>query len=226
MIRLQKSEALGRKIRQDDVAELGTPTWELAREAVLTGKVDETLMFIDYGCWEVKTSHDSMCSFVDDALTHLAGNFGEGEVYKVVRKRYEPVIKRWLADTPGVEESLQRGVEFQRGHGGTSTVTEEADRYVVRCDPCGSGGQLRRTKDVGLIKKAYPWTWGKSGIHHYCAHCCIMWEILPTELQGYPLKIIMMGDKPGDPCIHYYYKRPELIPEEYFSRIRMTKTIK
>jgi len=226
MIRLEKSQVLGRIIRQDDATELGIPTWELVREAVRAGNIDEALKFIDYGYREVKMMHDSMCSFVDDAFTYLANNFGEEEVYKVVRKRYEPVISRWLSDTPGVEESLQRGIEFQRGHGGTSTVTEEADRYVVRCDPCGSGGQLRRTKEVGTVKKAYPWTWGKSGIPIYCVHCPVMWEILPTEIRGYPIRINLCGDKPGEPCIHYYYKKPELIPEEYFTRIGKTKTIK
>jgi len=140
MIRLEKSQALGRIIRQDDATELAIPTWTLVREAVRAGNIDEALKFIDYGCWEDKTLHDSMVSFLDDALTHLV-NFGEEEIYKVFRSRYYPVASRWLADTPGVEESLQRGIEYQRGHGGNTTVTEEADRYVVRCDPCGTGGQ-------------------------------------------------------------------------------------
>jgi len=225
MVRLEKSKALGRLIRQDDAAELGISTWKLVREAIQAGKVDEALKYLNYGCSEVKMLHDSMISFVDDAFTHLAG-FGEEEIYEVVKKRYYPVVRRWLSETPGLEESLQRAVEFQRGHGGSLTVTEEADRYVVRCDPCGSGGQLRRTKDVGTLGKTYPWAWGKSGIPYYCAHCAVLWEILPIELRGYPIRISELGDKPEDPCIHYYYKKPELIPEEYFIRVGMAKTIK
>ncbi len=225
MVRLQKSQALGRIIRQDDASELVAPTWTLVREAVRTGKIDEALKLIDYGCFEDKMMHDSMCSFVDDTLTYLAG-FGEEKVYEVVSKRYAPMARRWLSDTPGVEESLQRGIEYQRGHGGNATITEESDRYVVRCDPCGSGGQLRRSKNVGTLKKAYPWTWGRSSVPYYCVHCAVLWEIVPVELRGYPIRISIMGNKPEDPCIHYYYKKPELIPEEYFSRIGKTKTIK
>jgi hypothetical protein len=52
------------------------------------------------------------------------------------------------------------------------------------------------------------------------------WEIIPTELRGYPLKLLMVPEKLGDPCYHYLYKRPELIPEEYFSRIGKKKTIR
>jgi hypothetical protein len=218
MIKLEKSKALGRIIRQDDPEELVTSTWTLVRDAIRAGKVDEALTYLDYGYSEAKMMHDSMCSFVDDILTQLA-LFDEEEIYKVLRKRYEPVIRRWLADTPGVKESLERAIEFQRGHGGHSTIVEEPDKYVIRCDPCGSGGQLRRTKDGGKTKKAYPWTWGKSGIPYYCIHCCVMWEILPIELRGYPIRINLIGDKPSDPCIHLYYKKPELIPKEYFTRI-------
>jgi hypothetical protein len=222
MIRLKKSKALGRKIRQDDAKELVIPTWTLIRRAIRAGKAGEALTFLDYACWETKTQHDSLCSFVDGVLTHLA-SLNEEEIYKVLRKRYEPVIRRWLSDTPGVKESLERGTEYQRSHGGNFTLTEEPDRYVLRCDPCGSGGQLRRTKDVGKMKKGYSWTWGKSGIPYYCVHCCVMWEILPVELRGYPLRITLIGEKPEDPCVHLYYKKPELIPEEYFTRIGKKK---
>jgi len=225
MVRLENSQALGRIIRQDDATELGIPTWTLVREAIQAGRIDEALKFLDYGCREAKTVHDSMVSFVDDAITHLA-RFGGEEIYKLFRKRYYPMVSRWLSDTPSVEESLQRSIETQRGHGGNCTVTEESERYVVRCDPCGGGGQLRRTKDVDTIKKAYPWTWGKIGVPYYCVHCCVFMEILPTELRGYPIRINLFSDKPEEPCIHYFYKKPALIPEEYFTRIGMTKTIK
>lgn len=97
---------------------------------------------------------------------------------------------------------------------------------MMRCDPCGSGGRLRRTKNIGITKKAYPWSWGKSGIPYYCTHCCLAWEIIPTELWGYPIRINLVTDRPEDPCVHLFYKKPELIPEEYFDRLGMTKKIR
>jgi hypothetical protein len=44
-----------------------------------------------------------------------------------------------------------------------------------------------------------------------------MWEILPIEMRGYPIRINLIGDKPEDPCVHFYYKKPELMPDEYFA---------
>jgi hypothetical protein len=216
MIILEKSKALGRLIRQDDIQELATPTLALVKDAIRARKIDEALAFLDYAYSESKALHDALVSVVDDVLTHLA-NIKEEEVYNVLRKRYEPTIRRWLSETPGAMESLQRGIESQRGHGGNCSITEESDRYVVVCDPCGSGGQLRRTKDAAVVKKAYFWTWSRTNVPYYCIHCCIAWEILPIEMRGYPIRINLIGDKPEDPCVHFYYKKPELMPDEYFA---------
>jgi len=224
MARLEKLEALERLIRQDDVAEIGIPTWEFVREAIKAGDTDEAVKWLDYGCGEAIMMHDNLIAFIDDALTYLASNHGEEEVYRVVRNRYDSRIRHWLDDTPGAKECMQRGVEYQRGHGGITTVTEEADRFVVKCDPCGSGGRLRqRKKNIATIKNAYPWTWGRSDIPVYCSHCAIMWEILPIEMRGYQIRVNLCAEKPEDPCIHYYYKNREAIPEEYFTRVGKTK---
>ncbi len=218
MIKLQKSDKLGRMIRQDDPLELANSTFTLVRDAIRAGQAEQALNFLDYGIGEMKMLHDSMCSFVDDALTYLS-RFGDEEVYKAIRKRYEPTIRNWLRGTPGVKESLERAVEFQRGHGGACTIREEADKFIVTCDPCGSGGQMRRTKNLGKLERAYDWTWNKRGIPIYCTHCAIMWEILPIEMRGYPIRINLFSDDPAGPCVHLYYKDPQKIPREYFTRV-------
>ena len=224
MIRLEKSEALKRKIRQDDAAELAIPTWDLVLEAMQAGRIDEAREFLEYGCTEHKTMNDNLIAFIDVVLTHLA-SFGEEEIPKILRKRYEDKVKKWLVVTPGIMETLHVFTELQRSHFTNFTVVEEPDRYVVSMDPCGSGGRLRRNQSVGKTKKAYPWTWGKSGVPYWCVHCCVI-EQIATELCGYPIKVNEYSDDPEAPCVQIYYKKPELIPEEYFTRIGMTKTIK
>ena len=125
-----------------------------------------------------------------------------------------------------MEETLERCTYSQKGHHANFTIVEEPDRYVVTYDPCGTGGKLRRTRSVGTTKKAYPWSWSKSGVPYYCTHCCVHFETIATEIRGYPIKIALPGNKPEDPCVHLFYKKPELIPEEYFTRIGHIKTIK
>ncbi|MDO8568184.1 MAG: hypothetical protein Q7R57_05650 [Dehalococcoidales bacterium] len=97
-------------------------------------------------------------------------------------------------------------------------ITEEADRYVIT-QSCGTGGRLRQAKKVAVTAKAHPWSWGRSGVSLYCTHCCIMWEILPIELRGYPVKLCLYRDNPEEPCVQLVYKRPELIPEDYYRKL-------
>lgn len=224
MIRLEKSEALRRKIRQDDLAELVIPTWTLVRDSISVGKKKEALEFVEYGCAETQTMHDSIVSFVDDALTYIA-RFGEEEVLKFLRERYLSRVKNWLSATTGVIETIQRFAEFQRGHFSEITIVEERDRYVMS-GPCGSGGRLRRSKSVATTKKAYPWSWSRENVPYYCLHCCVAWEVIPNEIRGYPLRIHLVPERPENSCVHLFYKKPELIPEEYFTRVGVAKVIK
>ncbi len=218
MIRLEKSEALQRKIRKDDVSELGVPTWMLVRDAIKAGRVDEALELIDYELDRDCAAIDSLTLGRDMLLTRL-GRFGEEEIEKFHRERYSPSVIDWLSTTPGVEESLRRFTEIFRVFTPNLFVTEEVDRYVMKMDPCGTGGRLRRMRSVGTTQKAYPWSWSKSGVCYYCTHCSVFQEILPIEMRGYPICVTQYPDNPQDPCIHFYYKKPELIPDEYFIRI-------
>lgn len=225
-MKIERSSALGRDIRRDRAEELGTATWTGVKEAIRAGRADEALAGLDYACHEARAMHDSAVSFADDVLTHLAEVAGEDEVYKLLRSRYDPVVRQWLAATPDARNSVERGVEFQRGHFGVTSVKEEEDRFVVTCDPCGSGGRLRRTKQVGRAQQAHDWTWNKPDVPYYCTHCAVMGEILPTEIRGYPIRINLPPEKDSDPCVHLYYKHPEAIPDEYFRRIGRSREVK
>lgn len=217
-----RSESFVKKIRRDDPNQLAIPDWDFVAEAIKAREGDEALNFLEFIRGQSQANNDNLVSFVETVLTHLA-SFGEDEILRVLRPRYLAKMTEFLSTTQGLEEELQRCTAAQRRHHADFTVTEEPDRYVVTYDPCGSGGRLRRTRSVGTTQKAYPWSWGKAGVPYYCCHCCVSWEIIVTELRGYPVKITLVGERPEDPCVHLFYKKPELIPEEYFARIGMKK---
>ena len=226
MIKLGYSESLKRKIRQDKpFGELAIPTWDLIARAIKEKKTEEALDLLEYARGETRRDNDGLVSFTEIVLSYLP-KFGEQEVFKVITERSLPKIKEFLSVTHGVEETLIRLTEAQRGHHAEFVVTEEPDRYVVRYDPCGSGGRLKRLRPVGVTSKPYPWSWGKAGVPYYCCHCCIQWEIIGIELQGSPIRITLPGDRPEDPCTHLYYKKPEFIPEEYYTRVGKKKGAK
>lgn len=60
MIKLKPSEVFNRKLRQDDVEDLGIPTANLAIKAIKSGKLDEAIELIEYGGGEDTRLHDSL----------------------------------------------------------------------------------------------------------------------------------------------------------------------
>jgi hypothetical protein len=75
---------------------------------------------------------------------------------------------------------------------GEFTVHEEPDRYVMRFDPCGTGGVLRRgdvetggapMETDGLTVTAADWNWNKTGVHYY-----VFLEKFPGLDWGFPVR--------------------------------------
>lgn len=223
------------EIHQVDAPGLVKSNWDLVREALKKSGDEKTLKLVEDGLALAKSHHDSLVSFAGIALNYVA-QCDEEAIEKLYRERYGPMAEEWLSSTPGVEESVQRFAKVAENPFYKVTVIEEPDRYVMTLDPCRSGGLLRHgmrtvsgqltASSIGTTRKAYPWSWGKSGVSYYCIHCCMAFEVIPIELRGYPISVIQYAEKPEDPCIRFFYKRPELIPEEYFTRLGKVKKIK
>ncbi len=221
-----RQKARNRKNRQEDPVEAGHSTWELVRGLLKAGEIDDALSLLDQGLAEDKAVHDNLVNSVGDYLKYFFSILPEERMESVLRERYFPTAKRNVEARASVEKIMQGFVRYQRANGSVVSIQDEPDRYVVTYNPCGSGGFLIKNRPELKLDKAYPWSWSKPGINYYCLHCCIAWEIIPTELRGYPLYIHLPPEHPEAPCIQFHYKRPELIPEEYFSRIGQVKKIK
>jgi hypothetical protein len=73
----------------------------------------------------------------------------------------------------------------------------------------------------GQTKKGHSWSWGEKGVSYYCAHCATVLEIMAIEKAGYPAWLC--NPQPDGHCIHYLYKDPWSVPEEYYERVGMKK---
>ena len=179
---------------------------------------------------EAKHAHDLMVEYVWALLTYIGKTYGEEEVEKALHFRHHvqsQVAERMLGMSP--EEAVRFKAMIHRGHHSNITITEEEDRFVLKLDPCNTGGRMLRAgldkPPVGLLRtnKAYPWTWNKENVSYYCAHCAM------HEIQGmdkgasHPTWVYECPEHPDDPCIQYCYKRTEDIPEQYFKRIGKEK---
>jgi len=140
--------------------------------------------------------------------------------------------------------------EAMRGHlvgperTGDMELIELEDRYILRFDPCGSGGRTLRGDSIegtpARMKPPYNWkvteekhSWNHytPGVCLYCAHCIILMEEMPMDRFGYPVRVI---DPPiydaektavgvAQKCQWQMFKDPTQVPAEYYERVGRTK---
>lgn len=150
----------------------------------------------------------------------------------------------------GLETLLLVSCEAMRGHlvgperTGDFELVEEDDRFVLRFDPCGSGGRTLRGDSIEHTpaRMEAPYNWGVSteeaswnhytkGLCLYCAHCIILMEEIPIDRFGYPVRVV---DPPfydasdedktkQQKCQWTMYKDPTTAPEDVYVRVGREK---
>lgn len=139
--------------------------------------------------------------------------------------------------------------EAMRGHlvgperTGDFELIETDDRYILRFDPCGSGGRTIRGDviegtpprmqppyDWTVSEQEHPWNHYQTGVCHYCTHCIRLMEELPIDRFGYPVRVIDpprygVDDADGRPlkCQWQMFKDPTNVPAEYYERVGRKK---
>ena len=201
--------------------------------------------------------HDRYVDMISGLLTFVARRYGEARLEECYRYVLEPYIQeRYMAFDVRLhpyEETLFRNLylsfEAMRGHlcgpgrRGDVEFEEHDDRYVLRFDPCGSGGRSSRGDPVegtgsrveppylfGVTADKHDWAWNEQGVCYYCAHCCLALERLPAERWGHPVRVVdaplypreTAGDEPKK-CQWTVYKNLEAIPADAYARIGLRK---
>ncbi|MGE3594122.1 MAG: hypothetical protein AB7N70_01135 [Dehalococcoidia bacterium] len=235
---------LARKVRQEDSVALGRSTVDQLLAAIDADRDEEARDLAQYTLAEVKPLHDLFCDWVWDLLTQVAHRFGECAMYDVLRASQETwMMKRTWKGFLGltIPERVALIAEMMRAHqsgprqDGSVEVVEAADRYVVRMDPCGSGGRMRRGDhragtasrlggpyNFGSTEQEHEWSWGQSGVPYYCVHCAVN-EQLSMEWGGHPLWVTEFDPDPAKPCAWTVYKRAEWIPVRFYERMGRSK---
>ena len=198
--------------------------------------------------------HDRYADVMAGVLAYVARRFGEARLedcYRAVlepyiQERYMPFDTRVNAYETTVERNLYLVLEAMRAHlggperDGSLEYEEHDDRYVVRFDPCGSGGRSMRGDEIegtgsrvlapyefGVTQERHDWAWNEEGICYYCAHCCFALEKLPVERWGHPVRVVdppvwggsAEADSTRRKCTWTVYKSLEAIPDSAYERI-------
>jgi DNA-binding FadR family transcriptional regulator len=197
--------------------------------------------------------HDRFCDIVCALFSLAAGQLGEsvvgamwddaiGDLYPS-RDAYDTARRPWAES---VALLLADAAASLRGHlsgprrTGEVSLREEADRWVFRFDPCGSGGRTLRTdaNPDGTARAGAPfgfrvtteehdWAWQTKGVCLYCVHCCQLQERAPMARLGYPVRVVeppVWGTTESRGyCTWSVYKDPQLVPAEAYRRVGAIK---
>jgi DNA-binding FadR family transcriptional regulator len=199
------------------------------------------------------TVHDRFCDVTCALFSLAAGRLGESvvgamwddaigdlypsrEAYDTARRPWAESVALLLADAAA---SL-RGHLSGPGRTGEVSLREEADRWVFRFDPCGSGGRTLRAdaNPDGAARTGEPfgfrvtterhdWAWQTKGVCLYCVHCCQLQERAAIARLGYPVRVVeppVWGTtEPRGYCTWSVYKDPQLVPAEAYRRVGAIK---
>ncbi|WP_425417674.1 hypothetical protein [Oricola indica] len=223
------------------------------KEACRAGRAEEAAANLECARQTWRETHDRLCDNVYGWVDAAARRLGEKEIGALwdhlmapmyaYYDRYDTDVNPW---SRSFDLLMHIALEGLRGHlsgpgrKGDLEVVEEADRWAIRFNPCGSGGRtLRDDPDTGtgprveapygfgVTTKPHDWSWNKIGVCLYCAHCCALNERMPTRRFGYPTRVVEPPTWPearsGTKCTWYIYKDPSLIPEEVYRRVGASK---
>lgn len=233
---LEWSEALGRLTRTEPLEEQGVLTWDLVRRAILEGRPDEAIAWLRYiqdGENYVRPGGRPMSMSIQGQLTYIARRWGEEHVEGALRYWRRKLIVAGGESTYAMTplQRVRHHMEVERADyaGGEQglRVREEADRYVLTAERCsGCLGHRSLTPEAateGVTSRPYAWSWGEAGIPYFTAHLSLWWEVMAIEDIGYPVRIHEVAADAVRTCRVLFYKTPDAIAEQYFTRAGATR---
>lgn len=205
-----------------------------------------------------RQTHDRDVDSTYCYMSEVATRFGDDAIPRMYERVLLPLFA-WRYEKfdidkhpwdEGLETLLYVACEAMRGHlvgperTGDFELEEFEDRFVVKFDPCGSGGRTVRGDWIEdtpprmeppygwrVAQEERDWNHFTKGVCLYCSHCIILMEHMPIDRFGYPVRVIdppVYPDTDRDPatrqrCQWTMYKDPTKIPEEVYTRTGRVK---
>ena len=220
-----------RLFTEQELKELGTPTLDLLLQAIDAGDKDRAKTLARRMKKEYNHLHDGYMFWVAGLQTYIYRNYGIEAVEEAERLAHTAEAK--VVFKPPEKTDLRSLVEHVasglRGHMQPITIVETDETISLSMKPCGSGERIIQmggySSEVGLAKVDEPHriTWGMEDFPIYCVHCPVT-EALALENTGNFVRVKVVSEPLyHGACEYVFYKNPEDIPEEFYTRIGKKK---
>jgi hypothetical protein len=216
-----------RVFADQELKEMGARTLDLVLEAIDAGDKDRAKALANRMKQEFSHLHDGYMFWVTGLLTYIYTNHGIEAVEEAERDAH--TIEAKVVFKPPEKTDIRSRVEHLagglRGHMQPISIVETDKTISLSMKPCGSGERIIQKEgyspEIGLAKVDEPHsiTWGMKDFPIYCVHCPVM-ETLELENTGY-LGAVHIVSEPlyHGACEFVFYKNPEDIPDEFYTRI-------
>ena len=214
-----------------ELDEMGARTLDLLLAAIDAGDKDKAKALAARQKQEFNYLHDGYMFWVTGLQTYIYRNHGIEAVEEAEREAH--TIEAKVVFAPPEKTDIRSRVEHLasalRGHMQPITIAETDRTISLSMKPCGSGERIIQkdgySPEVGLAKVEEPHhiTWGMKDFPMYCVHCPVM-EALEFENTG-NLGAVHIVSEPlhNGACEFVFYKYPEDMPEELYTRIGKKK---
>jgi hypothetical protein len=222
----------GQRIFTDkELEEMGTRTLDLVYQAIERGDKERARELAGRMYQEFNFLHDGYMFWVTGLLTHIYKNYGIDAVEKAEREAH--TIEGKTVFKPPELPDLRSKVEFLasglRGHLQPIKIVEDDEKISLTMQPCGSGeriiqkGGYEPEAGLAVVKEPHRITWGMKDFPIYCVHCPVM-DMLAIEGAGDFMHVHIVKEpiRHGS-CQFVFFKDPEKIPEEFYTRIGKSK---
>lgn len=211
----------------EELEEMGARTVDLIERAIDRGDNERAKKLNKRNYNEALAIHDVYRDWITSLLTFIGKRYGDDVLYQAL----EESVGVWLKPVLDMYENtdIRRRVQLcagtLRAHYQPIEITEDAEKFVFRMKPCGSGGRsiaeggYDPPRNFLKVKKPQPMTYGKKDWPVYCCHGHFM-ASLPVAWGRVPAFFEIASDKPGEElCEFWLYKDPQAIPPEAYAKV-------
>jgi len=189
---------------------------EKAIEAIITGKTEEALKYLNDVYEQFHALHDAYSNDISLLEGVIAKTLGEKEYEDFERKKVFELLgpKYQRYKHMSAEQKVEAICNSMRAHYSEFHVEEDDEKFVVVITACGAGGRLIRDgiakRQGSLTEKPYSWSFGKIGFPYYCVHSYFLNEMfidlgLRIKIEWGP-QYDEQGNKINEPCKYIIYK--------------------
>lgn len=204
-----------------------------AREALAAGAPEIAADQLDRAERQARQLKQYSIRWIAELLSWIGETQGEAAVEAALRRfgernladRAEPDNDWWSVPAEVRAKVVARAMLAN----GAEVELAEDEEKIVMSFRCGSGGWLidsgayEGDDALFTLTEAGPRTFGRDEMWVYCAHCSVNNEMQAVESTGRLTSVEFPPQRPGEPCVHHVYRRPEDIPDEIYVRIGARK---